>query len=99
MAFFTYIIQSQTTARYYCGSSSDVERRLRQHNDSDYKGSRTTKIFPGPWNLVWAEAFRTRGEAMDREKQIKKRGIKRFVQDNPAGGNPPALKKNDLSQA
>jgi predicted GIY-YIG superfamily endonuclease len=36
MAFWVYILQSQSTGRYYCGYSSDPERRLRQHNDPEY---------------------------------------------------------------
>jgi hypothetical protein len=42
MSFWVYIIQSETTGRYYCGQSSDVERRLRQHTDPEYRLSSRT---------------------------------------------------------
>jgi len=79
MAYWVYIIHSQTSNRYYCGHSSDVERRLRQHNDPAYQLSKTTKRFQGPWNLIWTHEFTTRGKAMAVEKKIKKRGIGRFL--------------------
>ena len=77
--YWVYIIQSETSGRFYCGSTSDVERRVRQHNDPEYVLSKTTKRFEGPWVLVWSEAHPTRARAMTREKQIKKRGIGRFI--------------------
>jgi putative endonuclease len=81
MAFYVYILQSQSTGRYYCGQTDSLDRRIRQHNDPDYHGSRTTKIFSGPWNLVWSQVFETRGDAMRVERQIKKRGIARYLHD------------------
>ena len=81
MAFWVYILQSRSTGRFYCGQSSDVERRLRQHNDPEYGLSKTTKRFAGPWVLVWTKECPTRGEAMRLEKKIKKRGIGRFLQN------------------
>ncbi|MBI4831726.1 MAG: GIY-YIG nuclease family protein [Candidatus Lindowbacteria bacterium] len=77
--YFAYILKSQSTSRYYCGSTDDVERRLRQHNDPQYRLSKTTKNFPGSWKIVLSEQFETRSQAMTREKQIKKRGIRRFL--------------------
>jgi len=79
MPFWVYIIQSQTTGRHYCGHSSDPQRRLHQHNDPEYRLSKTTKRFQGPWELVWVQEFPTRGEAIKLEKSIKKRGIGRYV--------------------
>jgi putative endonuclease len=81
MANWIYIIQSASTGRFYCGQSSDVERRLRQHNDPEYRLSKTTKRFDGPWLLVWTKECTTRGKAMKLEKKVKKRGISRFLKD------------------
>jgi putative endonuclease len=90
MEFYVYIVQSGSRGRYYCGSTSDVDRRVRQHNDPDYRLSRTTKVFEGPWRVVWFTGLETRGEAMKLEKKIKKRGIARFLAElrrqSPAGG-------------
>ncbi|MFH1934675.1 MAG: GIY-YIG nuclease family protein [Pseudomonadota bacterium] len=80
LAFWVYIIQSENTGRYYCGHSSDPNRRLRQHNDPEYRLSKTTKRFEGPWKLIWSQDCQTRGEAMKLEKTIKKRGIGRYLE-------------------
>ena len=45
LAFWAYIIQSESTDRYYCGHSSDPNRRLRQLNDPEYRLSKATKGF------------------------------------------------------
>ena len=79
MSYWVYIIQSQSTGRYYCGYSKDVERRVSQHNDPEYRLTRTTKIWKGPWRLVWKQQCLSRGEAVTLERQIKKRGIDRYL--------------------
>jgi len=90
MPYFVYILQSETTGRYYCGYTSDPERRLRQHNDPHYRLSQTTKRFEGPWKLIWSKSCASRGDAMKLEKTVKKRGIKRVLEElkrqSAAGG-------------
>jgi len=81
MNYRVYILQSKTTGRYYCGHTDDLDRRLRQHNDPDYHGSKTTKRFEGPWVVVWSQEGESRGKAMVLERQIKKRGTQRFPQN------------------
>lgn len=81
MAFWTYILQSESCGRYYCGSTSDLQRRVEQHNNLERPGAITTARYPGPWRLVWYEEHGSRSAAMRREKQIKKRGINRFLDD------------------
>jgi len=84
MQYWVYIIESETSGRFYCGQSSNVEQRLRQHNDPEYRLSKTTKRFPGPWKLIWTQSCRDRSEAIRLERNIKKRGISRFL--SAAGG-------------
>ena len=82
MPYYVYILHSQSSGRYYCGQTSDLKRRLRQHNDPNYKLTKTTKRISGPWELVWYEEHKSRSCAMKRERQIKKRGIKRFLEED-----------------
>jgi putative endonuclease len=77
MAYRVYILQSQSNGRFYCGHSNNPDRRLRQHNDSEYQSTRTTKIIPGPWTFVLKMECQSRSEALLPEKKIKKRGIQR----------------------
>lgn len=65
---YVYILEN-ARGRFYVGHTDDLERRLREHNDSEGKahlGKYTHKH--GPWNLVWHEAHESRGEAMRRER-------------------------------
>jgi putative endonuclease len=81
LSCWVYIIQSESTGRFYCGQSSDPDRRLSQHNDPEYRLSKTTKRFKGPWRLVWTKKCADLAEAMKIEKSIKKRGIGRFIRE------------------
>ena len=80
MPFWVYILQSQSTGRYYCGYSEHVDRRLKQHNDPEYQWTRTTKVLKGPWSIIWKQKCSSRSEAVALERKIKKRGIGRFLQ-------------------
>jgi putative endonuclease len=81
MRYWVYILYSPTAGRYYCGFTDNVERRVAQHNDPDYRSTRTTKVFKGPWEVSWTREMPSRAEAMKLEKQIKKRGIGRYLKD------------------
>ncbi|MFZ5864837.1 MAG: GIY-YIG nuclease family protein [Thermodesulfobacteriota bacterium] len=81
MKAWVYIIQSETSGRYYCGQSANVEQRLRQHNDPEYRLSKTTKRFQGPWALVWAQSCQDLSEATRLERRVKNRGIARFLRE------------------
>jgi putative endonuclease len=63
-----YILQSQSTGRYYIGSTNDLNRRLSEHNRAHSLATRGR----GPWILVHRESFPTLLEARRRELEIKK---------------------------
>jgi putative endonuclease len=67
MTFHLYILQSETSGRYYVGQTEDLDARVAQHNANYTKSLRNR----GPWKLVYSEGFETRGEAVRRERQIK----------------------------
>jgi putative endonuclease len=75
LLFFVYILQSESTGRYYCGQTNDLDRRFREHNDPAYYSSKTTKRFAGPWRLVCSNPFDNRSDAMNMETRAKKRSI------------------------
>jgi len=98
--FFSYILQSKKTKRYYIGSTDDVKNRLEEHNTGE-----TVSIRRGiPWKIVHAEQFSTRSEAIRKENQIKARGAQRYLDDlnkpgervapmAPRSGKSPRLNK------
>jgi putative endonuclease len=85
MTFHVYILQSQSTNRYYCGQTKNLDQRIRHHNDPDYRPDATTRRFEGPWKLTWSEEHVSRKAAMKRERQIKSRGAKRFLNRSSVG--------------
>ncbi|HOE64202.1 MAG TPA: GIY-YIG nuclease family protein [Candidatus Sumerlaeota bacterium] len=93
MPFSVYIIQSESTSEIYIGQTSNLERRIAQHNDPDFKGTLHTKRRKGPWWLLYHEEFPARYMAMKREKELKsgkgRQWIKNHVIANPAAVNPP----------
>jgi len=62
-----YILYSKNIDRYYIGSTSNIEERLRKHN-SKHRGF-TGKA--SDWEVVYLEDFDTIHDAQYREKQIK----------------------------
>jgi putative endonuclease len=85
MDFFVYILQSETSGRFYCGQTNNLERRIQEHNDPSYSQSKTTKRFAGPWRLVWSGLHESRAAAMEKERRIKARGIGRFLAEDTGG--------------
>jgi putative endonuclease len=75
--FRIYVLRSLQSKRYYVGSSEDVEKRLQEHNAGKSKSTRVG----APWELIHTESFKTRSEAVLRERQIKARGIARYLSD------------------
>ena len=65
---FLYILQSDTTERFYVGSTSALERRLSEHLRGHCFATRNR----GPWKLVYHERFDTLLEARRRELKIKR---------------------------
>jgi putative endonuclease len=78
--FWTYVLENPS-GRFYIGSTANLSVRFCQHNDSS---SGSDKYAPknGPWALVWREAFPSRGQAVQRERQIKKMKSARWIREN-----------------
>ena len=71
-----YILYSNTSSRYYVGQTSDINQRLERHNQGRVKSTKHGI----PWEVVLQLDVSTRSEAMILEKQIKKRGARRYIE-------------------
>ena len=70
---YTYILKC-ADGTFYTGWTTDITRRLKEHNAG--RGAKYTKT-RRPVELVYLEESETRREAMKREIQIKKMTRKR----------------------
>ncbi|NVJ47250.1 MAG: GIY-YIG nuclease family protein [Cytophagia bacterium] len=73
--FFTYIIQSKKDGSFYVGYSENPEKRLEKHNNA--KTGYTSR--KQPWQLVYTKEFKTKTEALKREKFIKNQKNRGFI--------------------
>jgi len=66
--YYVYIIHSQQKQIFYKGYTQYPEKRLFEHNNgfSRYTSGK------GPWDLVFLEMFKTKKEALIRERQLKR---------------------------
>ena len=74
--FYVYVLQSLKDFSFYIGECADLDCRMSKHFDgwSKYTSRR------GPWRLKYFEVFTSRTEAIKREKNIKSKKSKVYIQ-------------------
>ena len=70
MTYFVYIVRCADDS-LYTGITTDLDRRLTEHNSDDARGARYTRT-RRPVKLVYEEACKDRAHASQREYSIKK---------------------------
>ena len=73
MAFHTYILYSKIKDKFYVGHTNDLENRLHQHNTRNNLGT-------NDWCVVYDEVFNNRSDAMKREKEIKDKKSRKYIE-------------------
>jgi putative endonuclease len=81
--WYFYVLLS-AEADYYYGCTSDLRRRMREHNSGKSVATRGKA-----WRLVYYEAYAAREDAFGREHQVKlhgqaKRQLKRRIERSVA---------------
>ena len=67
MRYYLYILRSLKDNNYYIGISSNVKKRLTQHNSGKTQSTKSRK----PFVLIYTEELNSRLEAREREKYLK----------------------------
>ncbi len=67
MSFWTYILRL-SNGIYYTGHTDDLDRRIAEHQSGAIKGYTHDKR---PVELMWADEFPTRAEALEAELRVK----------------------------
>ncbi len=68
--YFVYMVKCADDT-FYTGITTELERRIEEHNGSD-KGAKYTRV-RRPVNLVYSEEHPDRSSASKREYEIKKK--------------------------
>ena len=75
--WYVYILYSKRLDKYYTGITDNLEWRLERHNQG---WGRFTKGGI-PWELVYFEKYQTKSEALKREKEIKSRKSRKYIEN------------------
>ncbi len=69
--WFVYLIQHSETRETYLGVSGDLRRRVREHTAGTNRSTRRTS---GRWQIAYCEGYRSRADALVRERRLKQHG-------------------------
>lgn len=76
MSFAAYILESELSGRFYIGSTNDIRDRILRHNAGETKSTKAYR----PWKIAYVESFETKKEAVAREKEIKGRKSRKYIE-------------------
>ncbi len=71
---YVYVLISKKDGQCYVGSTTDLRRRLLEHNN----GKSAATMSRRPFLLVYYEAYRNEDDARKREQALKRRGQARY---------------------
>ncbi|MFH1827112.1 MAG: GIY-YIG nuclease family protein [bacterium] len=70
MSYYFYILRCLDNS-LYSGITTDLKRRVREHNSSSSKGAKSLRA-KKPVKLVYSEKHKDRNSALVREAKVKK---------------------------
>lgn len=65
--YYVYYLLSSINKNLYIGSTEDIQKRIQLHNQGRVKSTKSHK----PWKLLGYEKFKTRSDAVKRERFLK----------------------------
>jgi putative endonuclease len=65
--YFVYILYSIKNRRSYVGTTNNLDKRLKQHNNGEVKSTRAWR----PWILIYSEQYEILNDARKREWNLK----------------------------
>ena len=75
--YFTYVLRSKYDGKFYTGFTSDLEKRLNEHNSAKVYSTKR-RI---PLDLIYFEFCLNIDDAIHREKYLKSTYGKRFIKN------------------
>ena len=86
--YYVYVILNEQSGKINIGYTGNLEKRLRQHNDSSFTlfgRNSYTKANKGKWILKYNEQFIIKKEALKREKELKSSRGRNYIKTNFLG--------------
>jgi len=75
--YYVYILESKADGKFYTGYTSDLRRRLEEHNSGLTKSTK----YRLPLELVYFEGSNSSKDALKREKYLKTTYGKRYIKN------------------
>ena len=75
--FYTYVIRSKKDDNWYTGSTNNIRKRLKEHNDNKVSSTKSRT----PFELIYYEACMNEQDARAREKYLKSGMGKRYLKN------------------
>jgi putative endonuclease len=75
--FSVYVLQSKKDGQWYTGSTSDLTKRLKEHNDGRVPATKDRRLF----ELIYSEACLNKKDSFAREKYLKTGMGKRYIKN------------------
>jgi putative endonuclease len=70
--FYTYILKSLKDNKWYTGSTCDLKRRFKEHNNGEVQSTEKRR----PFKIIYYEACLNESDARIREKYLKTAWVK-----------------------
>ena len=80
--YYVYILYSHIRDRYYVGYTQDISVRLMKHNAGATPSTRSGR----PWKLIYSECYGTKEAALAREREIKMKKSRSYIEQLLAKG-------------
>ena len=75
--FITYILQSMNDHMFYVGYTTNLKKRLEEHNSGKVKSTKDRS----PLRVVYYEVCYNQADALHREKYLKSSYGKRYIKN------------------
>ena len=75
--YYVYVIRSQKDKHFYVGFTSNLEKRLKIHNDGLVESTKPRR----PFDMVYYEACLNKQDAIHRERYLKSTYGKRYLRN------------------
>jgi len=81
--FYVYVLKSLKDQKLYTGSTNNLERRLKEHNEGKVFSTKS-RI---PFEIIYYEAYKAESDARKRERNLKLRSrahsqLKKRIEDS-----------------